>query len=629
MPPELTLRDPLDYEQVMERVEGLRTLNTPRINTRQKIRAIMRGGPEAVDALLGSNRKKKHTNDEYLQAVNLMASASSKLGIDLGQVPDVKTSTTPTKDGSRHRYKATEIEQIVMGYDERNRLDIKLPWLGRWLPGYGYGFMFVGPQHDPLTGHWYPRVNLRNSYDVWPGWFGPDSRPREAACVRPVDISHLAREYPMAADAVREARRVRRSGSLGALTGAWFPGERSTYGSRGGSSWWEGNPNDAVTVIEYFDVSGRYVIIPELEKVTKPANGLVEIIPNPLPIPFFTVPVRPDFDESAGEWDHTIGIQMMLAKLTILSYIAAEDGVFSPTAIIGDPMRTTVEYGRRKVVHLPSGANMARVPVDANLVQTWQQIGQLERQARISMTYPVSEDGQSPNSFATGRAIEELRGGVGRHVSEYQTVLGRALEDVDMMCLAWDYVMYAGKKKPYEANVMGERLTAEYDPKTIGGRFVTSRKYGVMATWDDPTKIVAGLQLLSAGVIDLQTMRENLQGLDGLANVEERVTRERLTAQLEQVVGAIAIDPQHPGRDEARAIMAQMLEKPLDTVTIIQKWLNPDPATGQLSPEEAVIQQQAQMQGAFPEENPSVSSILSRLELTGAAEGGVQTVATG
>ncbi len=45
-------------------------------------------------------------------------------------------------------------------------------------------------------------------------------------------------------------------------------------------------------------------------------------------------------------------------------------------------------------------------------------------------------------------------------------------------------------------------------------------------------KIVTGLQLLQAGIIDKQTLQENLDGLDNLVRVNDRITKEKADSVL-------------------------------------------------------------------------------------------------
>ena len=56
--------------------------------------------------------------------------------------------------------------------------------------------------------------------------------------------------------------------------------------------------------------------------------------------------------------------------------------------------------------------------------------------------------------------------------------------------------------------------------------YKTRRVYGVMAGFDEPTKIVSGLQLLQAGIIDKETLQENMDGLDNVQKINDRILKD-------------------------------------------------------------------------------------------------------
>lgn len=66
-----------------------------------------------------------------------------------------------------------------------------------------------------------------------------------------------------------------------------------------------------------------------------------------------------------------------------------------------------------------------------------------------------------------------------------------------------DEILNKDKKKPLSGFANGAAFSEQYVPSTdIAGQYDTRRVYGVMAGFDEPTKIVSGLQLLQAGIID-------------------------------------------------------------------------------------------------------------------------------
>jgi hypothetical protein len=173
-----------------------------------------------------------------------------------------------------------------------------------------------------------------------------------------------------------------------------------------------------------------------------------------------------------------------------------------------------------------------------------------------------------------------------------------------------------------------------YTPKDdIAGDYRTERVYGAMATFDETSKILAGIQLLGARVIDTRTLQEELDGFRNVSLINERIiqdqTRDALLASLGQK--SAQQDPQ------ADQLLYQIFKNPSELEEILGDVFDPS--------EEELMAQQQQMamaaQGAGPGGPPgaggpppgageggppqSVQSILSLIEGEG---GGVQSVAS-
>lgn len=605
----VTIRAPHDPDYIAHRIHAIHEAHQLTGGTRRAVRNILRGGPGAIRELLGQDTKLK---DQHLPVVNLMHTNMQRLAIKLGHVPDPKVDVPPGRDTVDDRKKASRLEAIIESLDVRDRLDMKLPWLGRWIPAYGYGFAFVRPCWDPTAEAWYPKIEIRNSYDVYPGWFDADMRCQEVVVTREVPTKTLAAKYP---DLEHDLANRRNPHQAFPLT-AGIPGGTSS------SSQWHGSAprGDTVTVHELFDPTGRYLYVEETGRVYDTAA-------NTLTRPTFVVPRRFDFEDLTGHFDHMIGLMTMMTKLNILGFIASEDNVFAPTNIIGDPTNSPYRRGRGQVNKFPTGTVVTRGVVDSgNYQQTFQQIDRIERQLRIQGNYPVSEDAQSPNSYVTGRGLSELSSSLEAAVGEYHQVISDALVDIDAIRLEMDDTHFGGKAKPLEAAVAAKHGRGTYDPGSwVRGRYTTRRVYGMMAGWDEPSKIVTGLQLLQAGVIDRQTVRENLYGLDNHQRVTDRIAYEEterlVLAALEQA--AVAGDP------AAKAAISDILSNPSDRVAIIAKWFKPQEAeaAGEMSPEEAMMAAAggAPAPGGAP---PAISTVLSQLGMSGETKGGVQTVGT-
>lgn len=588
----------LSADDVKERTEDLRRLWSTRLTDRTRIRAILNGGRPAIEALFGADTRFR---DQDLPAANFVDSGLERLAQKVGHLPDVKVHPPLGEDGPRKRYNYDVLEQITAGLDHMQRLELQLPQQARWLPGYGFCVWVIDQRQDPLSGYWYPVGRIYNSYDCYPSGWDADDDPEELAVVQIVSAKKLARQYPAFANAYTPK---------GGNGGIFYPGF-------GLSAWGNAHP-DGVVVVKYYDISGCYVWCEE-------TNQLLDYWPNVTELPPFVVTRRFTFDQLQGQYHHVIGLQAMIAKLNILAYIAAEDGVFREMHVIGDMSQKQINRGRFGVNFWPQGTQISKLPIDPSINQAWQQIDRLERSLRVGANYPQTADAESPQSFATGQGLDRLVLSFVDNVAEYQKAMKWGLQKMDALRLCWDEALYSGLEKPMYSMVGGQVKHGTYDPARIKGWYNTRRVYGMMASWDEPQKIVGGLQLLSAGVIDVETMQENLYGLENLSRINERVLRRQVAEFMFQSLAAVA------QANDPRAMLAlvEIFNEPRNVDTILKEHFTPQ------EPQESPATQQflgGPPGGAVPgeltgEAPPDVATILSRLEASGEIGGGSQTVA--
>ena len=147
-----------------------------------------------------------------------------------------------------------------------------------------------------------------------------------------------------------------------------------------------------------------------------------------------------------------------MAKINIMSVIAMEDAVFTETNVVGEIESGQYRKGRFAVNYLTPGSQVVK-PVNNLPYQLFEQVGRIERDLRVVAGYPVQDDAISPNSFVTGRGLEELQSGVSLMVREYQQVLSKALEDVDYKRLELDEVLFFLKKENHYQVILEELLS--------------------------------------------------------------------------------------------------------------------------------------------------------------------------
>lgn len=582
-------------EDAIARAEAIRSNMDQSARNRWRVRALLDGGPEAIRALLGDQMDPS----EDLPWPNMLASGLTRLAQKVGHRPDPRVAGPTSTQDEKPRKRAEKRERIVEAYDEADRMELQLPQVGRWLPGYGFSVWTIGAEQTN-DGILYPTAQLRDPFDCFPGEWGVKQQPEELAVYRIVPPAEAIRLYPEHAEAIKQINVRRGAGGTGAVI--------LTSGQ------WGNQTGRGVAVVEYYDRDGVHTLIPAIGK-------RVDFQANPLRSgPAFVVAKRFAFNRLIGQYDHTFGLMASIAKINILTEIAMQDAVMSPTNIYGE-MDGQYRVGRFEVNRMPPGTKVERP--QANLpYQMFEHINRIERQFRLVAGYPVTDDGQSPLNFATGAGLDELNTAVSLEVREYQKVLRYALQDLDAKRLEWDESVSPARRKPI---VVGERpdtvAHAEtYQPdKDIKGQFRTERVYGVLSGWDDSAKIVGGLQLLSAKVMDRRTMQENIHGLRNLAGIDERIADDEARELLLAVVGNMATQ----GDPKALQWAVEMLPEGDQKEKYLKLLAPEEPAPGGQADPMGQLAQAGQAGGAPPD----IMTVLSRMQSGGQTEAGAQVVA--
>jgi len=567
-------------QDIIERASHLKRMHDDALIDRARFRAILNGGEDGIRQLLGPglDNNEAHT----IPAPNLMLSALDRLSQKIGKVPNLDVHITNARDSQRNKVKKDKLERIISAYDNMQRLELQLPQVARWLPGYGFAVWIITTKMD-MNGNMYPCAELRNPYDCFPGYFGNTQQPDELAIIQKIPIRKLVEMYP-------ELK-------------SWYESQDSdneSYDSYNlnytddGS--WENSDENGDVILEYMNIEGTYVVHVASKKI-------VDFVPNALKSgPAFVVAKRFSFDRLQGQFDQVVGLMASMAKINILSVIAMEDAVFTETNIVGEIESGQYRKGRNAINYLTPGSQVVK-PVTNLPYQLFEAVGRLERQLRVVAGYPVQDDAISPNSFVTGRGLEELESGVSQMVTEYHTILEYALQEIDAKRLELDEVLFGNKRKPLTGTYKGAAFSESYTPSSdIDKNYVTKRKYGAMASFDAPNKIITGLQLMQAGIIDRETMQQEMDGLENLQQINERITKQKT----EDILYQMLLQQSQQGDKGAMMAIVEIYNNPKNMGSILEKFFS---ASGEEpSPEEqALLQQSLQQQQAGP---PNLQAML-------------------
>lgn len=593
-------------QHVVNRALYLQRANEPHRADMARIRAIMDGGAEGMVALLGAQLADFDEEDRAaIPAANFILSGTEHAAHRLGQRPDLRCDPPAETEKKAPREAAEKRERIVEAYDEQCEMEMLLPQLARWLIGYGYVPMIVTDTWD-ADGYGYPDVELRDPFNCFPAPWGVKQQPADIAFVRRVPAEEIVRLYPHAETNVKQFGASRRAPAL-AVSRSNGTGISPT------ESAWENPTRDGIAIVEYYDRYGCTMFSPQCEVILSHRDN--DLRHNPP----FVVFKRFAFNRLQGQFDQAVGLMASIAKVNLLVQIAMEDAVFSETNIYGSGTSAD-EYlkGRDAVNQFDQGTKVER-PTSQIPYQTFQHVDRLVDQLRVTSRYSRQDDGESPAAWATGRGLDALSAGMNAELDELRLVLRYGLQRLDAIRLEWDQARWPTRRKPLVGTHRGATFSEQYTPeKDIGGMYKTRRIYGAMAGFDEPQKIVTGLQLRQSGSMSNLTFMENLRGIE--------VTREMKRIEMERAAEATQafLDAKASEGDPAAIMAILEIRDGKDSDQVIRKFFTPQEP--EMSPEEQAMLGAGQAGPMVPPQPEDVTTLLTRLQSDGDVQGGLQTV---
>ena len=194
------------------------------------------------------------------------------------------------------------------------------------------------------------------------------------------------------------------------------------------------------------------------------------------------------------------------------------------------------------------------------------------------------------------------------HVREYQQVLAEAIEELDAKRLEYDESMFGNTRKPIAGYHKGTAYKESYTPNSDIKEFYTTRRvYGVMAGFDEPQKIITGLQLKQQGIIDTQTLQENMDGLDNITKIQQRISSEKAETVLFESLMAQAAQ----GDPKATMAAIEIRKTPQNMSKILDKYFTPEEP--EMSEDELALAGQGGLPQQIPAQEPDIATVLAGL----------------
>ena len=291
--------------------------------------------------------------------------------------------------------------------------------------------------------------------------------------------------------------------------------------------------NDLIEVVRYHD---RFV---DMLFLSRGDSLILEKVRNPIGECLIEWTQRPGVDdESHGQFDDVLAVQVAKARFALLSLEAAQKSVQAP--IVLPPDAQELSFGPDSVIRTANGEKVRRVPIEVPQAAFAQQ-GILDQELRQGSRYPEARNGSVDGSVVTGRGVQALMSGFDTQVRTGQSMFARSLTTLIQKAFMVDEALFGGESKTLRGNADGTPYEIRYRPEVdIKGDHTVDVQYGLMAGLDPNRALVFGLQARGDKLISRDFLRRQMPFALNATEEEQRVDIEEMRDALKQAVAGYA-----------------------------------------------------------------------------------------
>ena len=236
-----------------------------------------------------------------------------------------------------------------------------------------------------------------------------------------------------------------------------------------------------------------------------------------------------DPDDTRGQFDDVVWVQLARARFAMLAMEAAEKSVQAPIVVPKDVAEFA--FGPDAVIRTDNPAQVRRVGLELSSA-AFTESSILEQEMRMGARYPEGRSGSIDASVITGQGVQALLGGFDTQVKTGQQILSDVLEEVISLCFEMDEILFPVKKE-VSITFQGAPYRLTYDPTVaIKGDYTVQVRYGLMSGLDPSRALIFSLQALQAGLISRDWVMRELPWSMNVSQVQKDIEIERMRDQL-------------------------------------------------------------------------------------------------
>ena len=479
-----------NIDSIARRVENLKVRHAARDARMQDVMAVRKGNMTQLFPDMFPDGMR------HPMIANFVDVAARDLAEVLAPLPSFNCSATNVTS-DRGRTFADKRGMIANNYVYQSRLQSQMYWGADWYFSYGFLPIHVEPDFENEL----PRIRVEDPMGSYPEF------DRFGRCIAYAKryiktIGELANEYPEFANIIL--------GEMG----------------------YNQNTNSPIELIRYMDKDVTVFYIPARKNlILNEARNLTGKM---------TVHIarRPAIDDdSRGQFDDVIYVQLARARFANLAMEAAEKSVQAPLVVPQDVI--DLPMGPDAIIRTSQPQAVGRVRLDVPAA-AFQEQSALQSEMRLGARYPEGRTGTIDASIITGQGVQALLGAFDSQIKAGQTILAETLEDVIKVAFCMDELLF-NEEKSVRGVAQGTPYELKYLPsKDIKGDYSVEVRYGLMAGLDPSRALIFSLQALGADLVSKDFIRRELPWSVNVTLEEQRIEVEKMRDNLSAAITASA-----------------------------------------------------------------------------------------
>jgi hypothetical protein len=268
-------------------------------------------------------------------------------------------------------------------------------------------------------------------------------------------------------------------------------------------------------------------------------NLVLDRAPNIMGECMIRVVKRPSIDDqSRGQFDDVLAIQVAKARYALLSLEAATKSVQAPIAMPLDSQELAL--GPDAIMRSSKPNEIRRVPLELPS-NVFAQSQVLESELRLGSRFPEARTGNSDASIITGQGVKALMGGFDTQIKTAHAMFARTFTELLGLALKVDEKIFKDQEKQLKGVYNGTPYDIKYKPsRDIAGDYTVDIQYGLMAGLDPNRALVFGLQARGDKLISRDFLRRQMPFSFNATNEEQKVETEELRDAMKQAIASYA-----------------------------------------------------------------------------------------